>query len=68
MDVNDTLNFNETTPLYQNYTSTVSSQMNSTLSNDIYFYGSSITFIILILCVITFIIILKSKKKFLIPK
>ena len=48
MDVNDTLNLNN------NYTSTVSSQMNSTLSDNLTFqdiisspcfYGSIITFI-----------------------
>ena len=48
--------------------------MNSTLSNDLtfieiltnpFFYGSSILFIFLLLCVITFIFILKSKKKLL---
>ena len=46
----------------------------STLTNDItftdvitnsYFYGSSIIFIILILCIITFIFILKNKSKLL---
>ena len=33
-----------------------------------YFYGSTIIFIILLLCVLTFIFILKSRKKFLFPK
>ena len=57
-----------------NFTSTILPILNSTLSNDLTFieiltnsflYGSSIIFIFLLLCVITFIFILKSKKKLL---
>ena len=57
-----------------NFTSTILPILNSTLSNDLTFieiltnsflYGSSIIFIFLLLCLITFIFILKSKKKLL---
>ena len=57
-----------------NFTSTILPILNSTLSNDLTFieiltnsflYGSSIIFIFLLLCVITLIFILKSKKKHL---
>ena len=61
---------NSTTMLNENY----SSSLNATLSNNLtftdiilnpLFYGSAGIFIFLILCLISFIIILKSKKKFL---
>ena len=54
---------NSTTPLYDNSTS------NDLTFTDLiinpFFYGGIIIFIILISCIITFIFILKSKKKFL---
>ena len=53
-----------------NYTSTILLNITDNLSfkdliTNPYFYGSSLIFIFLISCIITFIFILKSKKKFL---
>ena len=57
-----------------NFTTTLSPNMNATLSDNLtfqdiitnpFFYGGIIIFIILLSCIITFIFILKSKKKFL---
>ena len=56
---------NSTTPLYENYTSTSSDE---NITTNPFFDGSVIIFIILLLCVITFIFIVKSRKKFLFPK
>ena len=58
-----------------NFTSTLNANLsdeNNLTCTDVItnplFYGSSIIFIILLSCVITFVIILKSKKKWLFPK
>ena len=68
---------NSTTTLYDNSTlsdENVGSMNHTGFANNLNFtdiilnpflYGSSIIFIILIACIITFIFILKSKKKFL---
>ena len=57
---------NSTTPLDGNYTSTLNSTISDNLTfQDVitnpFFYGNLIVFIILILCILSFIIILKSK-------
>ena len=60
-----------------NFTSTLSLNITTNSSNNLNFqdiitnpcfYGSIIIFIILLSCVITFIFILKSRKKWLFPK
>ena len=59
------LSYNETT----NSTLSLSDNLNfiEIITNP-YFYGSSIIFIILLSCIITFIFILKSKPKLLLAK
>ena len=55
---------NSTTPLYDNSTLSDENNLNfiEIITNPL-FYGGIIIFIILISCIITFIFILKSKKK-----
>ena len=62
---------------FTNFTTTLSPNMNATLSDNLTFkdnisspcfYGGIVIFIILLSCIITFIYILQSRKKWLFPK
>ena len=62
MNENNTNNF--TSSLSPNITTTLPNNFVDIITNP-FFYGGIIIFILLLSCIITFIFILKSKKKFL---